>query len=240
MDRVRSMFALVTREDVGPELATELATDAASQMGSQDRTRRFLGGEAMLAVSMMSGTREDPQVGQIAEGAVRSALEKGTDDVQALRATFGAVGNLGELSLLQTARPYMTSPDAKVRRSAVRVFGRMPPEEATPVALEWLRRETSPLVKRDLYGALQQENRLMGPGANRALVDQALSDLGVMKTAYGRRAIVRLVAQSQVANDPSVRQALVRQARWEREHHTPLLNEFQNILTPAEVGEVLR
>jgi hypothetical protein len=240
MDRVRSMFALVTREDVGPELASELAIDAGNRMDSRDRSQRFLGGEAMLAVSMMSGTREDPQVGQIAQGAVRRALEKGTDDLQALRATFGAVGNLGDSTLLATARPYTTSPDPRVRRSAARVFGRMPPDEATPVALEWLRRETDPLVKRDLYGALQQENYGMGKGANRELVEQAIGDLGVMKTPYGRRAIVRLIAQSQVAKDPAVREALVRQAKWERAHHTPLLNEFQNILTPAEVGEVLR
>lgn len=240
MDRVRSMFALVVREDVGPALATELAHDADRHLSRRDELAQFLGGEALLSLSMMSGTRSDPQVTSIATASVGRALASLPPSTHGQRATLGAVGNLGQAAMLPAARPYINASDPKLRRAATRVFGRIPPPDSEGVALEWLRREDDPLVKRDLWDALQQQHFDAGKGAGRALVDEAIRQLPTTKSAYTRRAMVRLLAQSEVAQAPDVRQALVKQARWERDRKTTLLNEFQRWLTQQEVGEVLK
>lgn len=240
MDRVRSMFALALREDVGVALATEFARDANRELSLRSQEGDFLGGETLLALSMMSGAREDVEVARVARGAVSDALAGTPRNLQVARAALGSIGNLGEASMLAAARPFIAAPDPKLRRAATKAFTRMPSPESTQIALEWLGRERDALVKRDLYDVLQRQHFDAGQGAGRALTMQAIADLPTMKTPYSRRALVRLIAQSEISQEPEVRQALIRQARYEREKGTDLLNEFQHHLTQQEIGEVLR
>lgn len=240
MDQVRSMFALVTRTDVGPELAQELATDVKRYAGRKTEAADFVGGETMLALSTMSGLRSDEAIAHTTRQALSDVLAAEGPNSAIARTALKAIGNTGDPTMLQLVAPFTQHPDITTRKAAANAFSRMPPEVADPIEVEWLKRETSPFVKKELYRVLQQQHFDLQQGASRALVAQALSELPTTKSAYVRKSMIFLVAQSSVAKEPEIRRALIEQAKRERAKHTPVVNQFGLILTPEERLEVLR
>ena len=239
MDQVRAMFALVTREDVGPDLARELGADVTRHRAKRTQEGNFLASESALALGMMSGTQDNPAVTEVAKAALTSTLSS-ADEPLVRRSTLAAMGNTGEPSLLPAALPFMNSPDVSTRKDAAEVFLRMPPADSEPLQIAWLQRESSPFVKNKLYAIAQQQHLNLNVGASRAFVNQAMSDLKSMQSPRTRRSIVRLLAQSAVSTEPDVRTALKNQAKFERAAKSPLLNEFASHLTRDEIAEVLR
>ncbi|MDP2274326.1 MAG: hypothetical protein Q8N23_04505 [Archangium sp.] len=239
MDRVRSMFALGTRDDVGVPLALELADDAKKHLGKKSKQSRFLGGESLLALSMLSGLSEDAAVQKVAASALAEVLS-GHTTYPVLASALAAVGNTGDASLLPSTEPFVRSEDRRTRRAATALFNRMPPEATAAIALEWLRRETDLVVKRDLYDAIQHQHFDQQRRAERVLAEQALLDLPLMNTPMSRRPLVLLIARSAAAQEPAMRQALIAQARVELSQHSSLLKTFQDVLTQDEIAEVLR
>lgn len=240
MDQVRAMFALITREDVGHELALELSGDIGKQLGRRNKDADFLAGEAMLALSTMSGSRNDPAVAATSRQALESVLTREPAQSTNVHTALHAIGNTGDPALLAMLHPYATSADLDTRKAAAHVFSRMPPEQSDALEVDWLRRETSPFVKKELYRVIQQQHFNLQQGANRALVEQTLAELPRTKAAYTRKYMVLLISQSAVGQEPEIRRALVAQARQERARGTVLLNEFARILTRDEIAEVLR
>lgn len=243
MDSVRAMFALVVREDVGVELAQELAGDITRNVAKRTPSADFHAGEAMLALSTLSGTRENPAVAATTRQALESVLsmgQRGGAVTEPARVALKAVGNTGDATLLPLVEPWSRLEDIETRKAAAWAFSRMPPENSEAAELAWLQRETSPFVKRALYLSIQQQHFNLGQGASRALVQQAAVDLKTEKSALTRQSMVRLIAQSAVAKEPEVRELLKAQAKAERAARSPLLNEFASILTPDEIAEVLR
>ncbi len=243
MDSVRAMFALVVREDVGVELAQEFAGDISRLASKGTPSADFHAGESMLALSMLSGTRDDPAVAATTHQALESVLavgQRGGAVTEPTRVALKAVGNTGDATLLSLVEPWSRVEDLETRKAAAWAFSRMPPEASEAAELAWLQRETSPFVKRALYLAIQQQHFNLGQGASRALVQQAAADLKTERSALTRQSMVRLIAQSAGSKDPDVRELLKAQARAERAAQSPLLNEFASILTPEEIAEVLR
>ena len=238
MDRVRAMFALGTRDDVGLSLAQELAFDA-KVGGGQSKEDVFVSTESLLALSMQAGLSDDVAVQQVAVDAVSDVLRSQGTRVTLVPA-LAAVGNTGNPALLPDAVRWTQAPDRKTRRAAAAIFGRMPPAATRDLALSWLKRETDVVVRRAVYDAIQHQHFDQQLSADRALAEQALEDLPKMNTAVSRKPLVLLIARSEIAQEPAVRQALIAQARIELAQHSPLLKTFQSLLTQKEIGEVLR
>lgn len=240
MDQVRAMFALVTRTDVGQPLAQELAGDLTRQVARRTHDSDFLGGEAMLALSTMSGLRNDPAIQKVSRQALETVLTSEPQTSHPARTALRAIGNMGDPAMLPLVTDFMRANDVDTRKAAAHAFSRMPPESTDALEVEWLKRETSPFVKKELYRVIQQQHFDLQHGAGRELVEQALSELPTTSSALVRRSMVFLIAQSAVAKDPDIRRALVEQAKKERAKGSPVLNQFGTILTRAERAEVLR
>lgn len=240
MDQVRAMFGLVLREDVGVDFAQELARDVRRHIANNTRASSFLAGETMLALSTMSGSRDDAKVSAVANQALVSVIQSEAPDSHAMRVALHAVGNTGNPGLLPTVEQHLASPDVETRKAAAHAFSRMPAADTDALEVEWLKRETSPFVRKHAYMVFQQQHFNPGQGATRPLVEQALKDLKTEKSAFTRKSIVLLIAQSSIKTEPQVRKALIEQARFERAKKTTLLNLFARVLTRDEVLEVLQ
>lgn len=237
MDRTRAMFALVDREDVGAELAEELAGMATAKAAAHPDV--FLKGEAMLALSMMAGIkRKDASLHDVAVKAVAALLA--TADRNDSRIAMKSIGNLADPALLALAEPVSKHADPYVRMEAAYAFRRLNPVHSEQLVLGWLAAEKHPFVKAKLYQILQLQHFDLNTGASEALTRQAIQDMPKFSSGVDRRTVVRLLSQSSVKDEPWVRAALVAQARFEHKKNTGYLNEFSEVLTPAEMFKVLR
>jgi hypothetical protein len=239
MDRVRAMFGLVVRDDVGAELAHELHVDFRRHAAKNTKSGTFLATESLLALGVLAGSHDDPKVSKVATQALSETVREALP-FELTRATLKAIGNTGEASLLSVVTPLTQSPDVRTRQAATGVFLRMPPSVADPVEVAWLRTERNRFVRNELYHIAQQQHFNLHAGASRELVMQALVDLKTTASARARRHILRLVAQSEIASESTVREALKAQAKFERAKRSPLFQEFANLLSRDEVAEVLK
>lgn len=236
MDRVRATMALVDRDDVGLELAQELASET-SVSAAASKADVFLAGESMLALSIMSGLKREPQTVALTRETLTAVLAQ---PGPAARTALAAVGNTGDPTLLAVATPATQQPDFQTRMAAAAIFRRMPIADSEPMALEWLARETHPFVKRRLYEVLRLQYFDAQVPASEALTRQAMKDLPETKNPIARKTMIRFIASGALKNEPAFREFLKAQARYEHLHNTGVLNEFTEVLTPAEVWEVLK
>jgi hypothetical protein len=240
MDHVRAEFALILRPDVGAAYARELSGAIAQHAAGASANETFLAGQGLLALSTMSGSRDDAAVSQVARETITQTLQSQPLESDVAHVALRALGNTGEVGLLPLARRSLDSPDRMVRKAAAHAFTRMPAAGSDGLEVEWLQRETDPFVRKDAWLVFQLQHANRGEGASRLLVTQALKDLKTEKSAFTRRSMVLLVAQSSVANEPDVRQALIAQAKAERGQRGSLINLFATILTRDERAEVLK
>ncbi|MCU0698776.1 MAG: hypothetical protein MUC96_19920 [Myxococcaceae bacterium] len=237
MDRTRAMFALVDRDDVGVDFAEELSRMATASAAGHAEV--FLKGEAMLALSMMAGLkRKDAALHDVSARAVQALLATGAPNDS--RIAMKAIGNMADPALLPLAVPVSRHADPYVRQEAAYAFRRLNPVHSEALVVGWLATEKHPFVKARLYQIAQLQHFDLHTGASEALTRQALKDLPSFSSGVDRRTVIRLVAQSSVRQAAWVRDALVAQARFEHQRNTGYLNEFTDVLTPAEMWKVLR
>ena len=237
MDRTRAIFGLVDREDVGVELAQELATMATVEASTHKA--KFLKGEAMLGLSMMAGIkRKQPDLHDVSAKTVRTLLSTG--DVDDTRIAMKSIGNMADSMLLPLAIPVTKNADPFVRMEAAYAFRRLNPKHSEALVLGWLATEKHPFVKAKIYQIAQLQHFDLHTGASEALTRQAIKDLPTFSSGVDRRTVVRLLKQSSVKDQPWVREALVAQARVEHKKNTGYLDEFAEVLTPAEMWKVIR
>ncbi len=237
MDRTRAMFALVDRDDVGADFAGELAGMTTVKATAHAET--FLKGEAMLALSMMAGIkRKDASLHDVSEKAVRALLA--TKDTNDSRIAMKSIGNMADPALLALALPVVKNADPYVRMEAAYAFRRLNPVHSEALVLGWLATEKHPFVKAKIYQIVQLQHFDLHTGASEALTRQAIKDMPGFSSGVDRRTIVRLLSQSTVKKESWVREALVAQARFEHTKNTGYLNEFTEVLTPAEMWAVIR
>lgn len=238
LEKARAMFALIDRDDVGVAFAHELATDASALISSGTRSQAWIANKALLALTAMSGLRNDVEVHDVAVATVSPLLDSAVAERRKL--ALKALGNIGDVTLMPLAQRSMEDVDVSIREAATSVFRRLPPVQTDTVALSWLQREQHPFVKAKLYDVLRSQHHDAQFPAPRALAMQALSDLRTARSLHARRQMIRLLATSEVAQEADVRRAMVAQAKQERAAGSELLNEFTDVLTPEEAWEVLR
>ncbi len=239
MHRVRAMFSLLDRSDVGVDFAQELATDSQALSSASTRGDRFLPGESLLALSTMGGLRGEVAIKRVVVETLQRMLSRPLHPSSA-RLALKAVGNLGDPELIALAEPLTRAERVETRVAAASIFRRMPTRAVLDAEVAWLARESHPFVKAKLYDVIRSQHFDAQVPAEEMLVRQALLDLPKLKSPLARKHVIRMLAASAVANQPNVRAALVVQARWEYVHETGALNEFTSVLTEAEAREVMR
>lgn len=238
MSRLRATFNLLDREDVGPELAHELSSEAVSNMNTLAHKENFLRGESLLALGMMAGLRGEPRLEEVARQTFTNVLTSVSPESQVAHSAFKGMGNLGDPKLLPLVEKGAASSDMYTRMAAAHAFRRMPPKESEAEALAWLKRETHPFVKRQLYITIRRQYFDAQVGPSEAMTKQAMADLATTKAPIDRKNIIRFLAKSTMKDQPEFRKFLVAQAR--RERNSGILNTFTDILSPSEVSEALR
>jgi hypothetical protein len=236
--RARAMFGLVDRADVGVELARDLQSTSQALESEPTGARRFVASEALLALSTMSGLHEDLEVRAVALEAVRAQLRPGADR-RSQGTALRALANLGDPALLVDAQPFTVSPDEGVRRAATKVVRRLSPADTEAFALQFLAREPSLLVKKDLFVTLEAQHFDAHAPASAPLARALLPEL--QSDAHGviaRKALLRLVGGSAISQEPAVRAVLKAQARRALARRDGLEGDVLQLLTPEEIREV--
>ncbi|MFZ5440212.1 MAG: hypothetical protein ACOZQL_09405 [Myxococcota bacterium] len=236
--RARAMFGLVDRADVGVALANEFRSSSQALESNPTGGQRFVATESLLALSTMAGLHEDTEVRAVALDALSQHLTPGAD-VRSQGTALKALANLGDASLLPQALPFTASPDEGVRRAASRVLRRMAPVDTEPFAVDFLTRERSLLVKKDLLVTLEAQHfdahARTGERLSRLLVQELQNE---QHGVIARKALLRLVGNSPIAREPGVREVLKAQARRALARRDGLAADALELLTPEEVREV--
>ena len=156
-ERVRAMFSLVDRDDVGDDLAFYLALKSAPLTNSRNEGEHVLARHSLLALGMMSGLKPDEaSIRKLTERTVRSALASSTDGVMSSPA-YGALANTGDPKLLSLVEGIADHPDFVTRMMASIVVRRMPPKQTAAFTYEWLKKEKDWRVKAKIYDVLEQQ-----------------------------------------------------------------------------------
>lgn len=240
MNRARAMFSLVGRADVGEPLSRELAEDAKGALSAKNETERFHGREAALAMSTLSGLQGQPVLKEVTNQTLRELIASADPEGPVASSALKAIGNSGDASLLPVAEPFSRSTNATTRLAATNVVRRMEPAASEAFALEWLGRETDEFIKASLYDVLRTQHLDAQTPPSAAMVSRLMEDLPKTKSGIARKGMIRFLCRSVDLQQPAVREFLVAQAKREHAAGAEGLNEFVDVLTPAEVAEVLR
>ncbi|MDX2019360.1 MAG: hypothetical protein SF187_03900 [Deltaproteobacteria bacterium] len=237
MDRARAAFALVDRKDVGVELAKSLASDAKDVNTGADRMSRIFAREAALALGMMGGLKgaSDPEVKRVAVASALDLLHQGTDQAS-LSPAFGAIANIGDPALLANVAPYVYSNDPGVRSAAAISVRRMPPEQTAGMTADWLRRESDPEVKRELYHVISLQTADAQTQADRAIISQAIVDLAAQPSPLTRQSLIRILGDAK-DRFPEAKAALIRQVKIEIDHNEGLIKVLSHYLDASEINQ---
>ena len=238
--RARAMFTLVDRADVGADFARELqqTSQALSAQGTRSQAETYVGSEALLALSTMSGLHPDDEVRAIALDAIHAQLQPGATE-HAQGTALRAIANLGDPALLPEVEPYTRSSSIKLRRAATHVTRRMAPQASDAFVIGWLEREPALVVKKDLFATLELQHLDAHARPSAALTRLLASELAKDEHAViARKALLRLVGRSELAPQPEIRTLLKAQARRAIARRDGLANEALEALTPDEIREV--
>jgi hypothetical protein len=215
-DRVRATLALIGRDDVGAELAKQLHRDSSALLTEPKTARGFYGRNALLALGMFSALRQNQDAAvaaearaSISEALTASELTAGADDP--LPAALGAMGNLGDPADLPTIIGLSKHPSPDVRAQVPQAMRRLRQEQVAAFTLDWLQRETSPEVKKELYSVIQHQLLDEQTVASEALLRQAAKDLSAQPLLLTRQPLVRILGPT-ASTYEFVRQTLVAQA----------------------------
>lgn len=232
LDRARASLALATRGDVGEGFARELQRSAAG-LKSADDGSRFHATQNLLHLGILANLHgEQPEVTQIANATVAAALSavQGPADATPV---FSAMGNIGDPANLPALETWSRSSDAELRARVAIGMRRMPPPASRDFTVAWLRRETSPLVVREIYEVLQGQYLDANAQLDSELIELALRHLLEKPQVATRQPIYQLLAPH-VAHHAGVREALRQMVRYELENETGMLSYVLGLLPPRD------
>lgn len=235
-DRMRSSLALALRADVGAPLAKELKAEALRP--PQSPAEAGVSRQAVLHLGVLAGARPGEQ----------EIVEEASDLVQQLASTartpedwsvvFGLVGNLAEGTLLSQVEQWTHLPDPEIRQHVPRALRRYKVDRAQPILVEWLGRETSPAVKRELFNVIHHmyvdANRPVGE----ALKGEALRHLREQPQVLTRQSLLHILAPY-VGTDAEVREAFKHQLVVELEERSGLYSLVAEYLPAPSIYEAL-
>ncbi|MDP3154671.1 MAG: hypothetical protein Q8N23_18475 [Archangium sp.] len=235
-DRIRGSLALVTRADVGKALAQELRSEATRT--NADPAEAAVARQALLHLGILSGTRpHQADVVQESMAVVQqlAAAAKSPEDYSVL---CGMVGNMAELALLPSIEQWTHLPDPQSRKSVPAALRRYKVERVYPLVTDWLARETSPDVKRELFDALFHMYVDAGRPVDEAIRRKALEHLQEQPMVLTRQSLLHILGPF-AGSDPEVNAALRTQLKLELEERSGLYSLVAQYLPARSVYEVL-
>lgn len=219
MDRVRAAISLASRNDVGAAEADAFLAQAKGGLHSKNKPERFYARNALLAAGMVAGVSKNPEAAR----AVRQAVEPhlGSSDKRLSRVAFAALGNVGNVQDLGLIERWSYESKVEVRTWVPQALRRMPLAQVGRFELEWLRRETAPDVKRELWHLLDRQLADERQPLPDEFISVAISDLKAQHPALTRQSLIKLL--STVSEKmPEAKAALLAQAPIEFEQRSGL------------------
>jgi hypothetical protein len=233
VERIRAMFGLVDRNDVGVPLAKEFASMARDITRGHEPAKRVLGREALLALGALAGMQQDEGVTQVAVAAAALTIDEGQDPIER-RPGYGALANIGDPTYMNYADEGSREPDARDREAAAIVVRRMHPDETSDFVAAWLAREPDAHVKEAIYTPVDLQTIDYPVPVSPRLIDQALTDLAAKPRVITRKAILNILGRA-VQRYPQARQALLRQIPYELQEDSGIYDVIVRYLDPDEV-----
>lgn len=233
LDRMRATLALVTRKDVGIELAHELRKDALTS----DPTRQdeYYNSNAAMHLGILGRLQaQDAEVVAVAKETALTLLRRAGDDPVALMSPLGAIGNLAEPSLLSTLEGYTRHPDPKVRAQVPRGFRQYPYAQTEKLMADWLRRETDWEVKQEIFNILYHQLADAQRSAGEPIVREAVKHLAEQPRVLSRQSMIHILGQVK-NNYPEVREQLLNQLAVEFGNRSGLYSQITHYLLPEEI-----
>lgn len=235
MDRIRASVGLVTRRDVGAPLAKELLAESRR---SGNQSQRSVSQHALIHVGMLSGLRQDDEeVRTTVQTGLASELP-GRQTIVERAPLFSAIGNTGDLAFLPELERASRHPDPEWRAIVPIGMRRMPVAAVRDFTLEWLRRETSPLVMRELFEVVQHQYQDVGKLVDDDLKREAVQYLRRQPRILTRQSLLQLLAPF-VATDEEVRAAFRDQLKVEYETDSGMFPFIAMYLPQEDITTVL-
>ena len=237
-DRVRASLALVTRQDVGVELAHEMSRDAL-QASTGDAASDFFPRSTLLHLGVLAAEhRSDSETVAVAREAIASSLQSAGYDTYQLSPALAAAGNLADVGLLSKVVGYTHHPDWHVRELVPKALRGYRYGDVEDVWAEWLARESSPSVKEEIfdviYHQLADARRTVGP----AVAHEAMRHLRMKPLVLARQSIIHLLGPLKDSNR-EIKTLLMDQLAEEFRSQSGLYSQITMYLAPAEIDLAL-
>jgi hypothetical protein len=235
MDRVRGSLALATRPDVGAAYAQELTGEITRKPESSEEANAAR--QAVLHLGVLAGTRpNDRAVADVVRSALLSQVGVSTTPHE-LSVVFASMGNTGDLTFLPELQKWSQHPDAEFRAVTAIGMRRMNVDLVEAFTLEWLRRETHPDVKREIFEVMHHQYTDAGKPVGEALMLEAVKHLRQQPRILTRQSIFRILEPHM--SHPEVRQAMREQLKVEYEKQSGLFAFVASLLSERDVQSVL-
>jgi hypothetical protein len=235
-DRMRSSLALALRADVGAPLAKELRAEATRTGG--DEVDVAVSRQAVLHLGVLAGTRPGDRDVTEEATALAKQLVASAQTPSDWSAAFGLIGNMAEGTLLPDIAQWSRLPDPAVRQHVPRALRRYRVERVHALLVDWLARESSADVKRELFDVIHH----MYVDANRPveedLMREALRHLREQPQVLNRQSLLHVLAPF-VGTHPEVLEAFKVQLKVELEERSGLYSLVAEYLPAASIYEVL-
>ncbi len=236
MDRVRSSLALATRADAGVSVARELVAEINRPVEHMETIGA--GQQALLHLGVMAGSHQDDQeIAALTREALGSRLAS-VNTPEELAPVFAAIGNTGDLSFLPQLEQWSTNDDPEIRAKVAIGMRRMRITAVESFTLQWLSRETSFEVKREIFEVVQHQYQDAGVVAGEALLAESVRHLKQGPRILARQSIYRLIAPA-VKTNAMVREAVSSSIRSEYEAKSGLESYLIGLLPQREVMAAL-
>jgi hypothetical protein len=168
--------------------------------------------------------------------ALAEALSRPT--WQELSPVYSAIGNTGDLTFLPDIDRASRHPDPDFRATVPIALRRMPLSGVRQFELDWLQRETSPDVMRELFMVIHRQHQDVGKTIDDELATVAVNYLRRQPHLLTRQTLLMML-QPWVALRPDVRSAFRDQLKVEYEATTGMFAFIASSLSEEDVEAAL-
>lgn len=236
MERVRSSLALSGRNDVGVPVAKELAAVAGSRKPSVDKIN--VPDHSLMHLGVLAGLQtENEELTQVANRAIESRLLS-AQTPQQLKTACLSIANTGNTVFLPQLEEWSRHPNPDMRAHVAIGFRRMPVDEVHDFVVEWLAREDSFRVKREIFEVMQRQYHDADATLSDALVEQTVAHLDQRPRALTRQSIYRLLTPM-VRSHAQVRRALRESLVFELNNGQDMAHYVMSILPQRDADAAL-
>lgn len=148
------------------------------------------------------------------------------------------MGNMGDMSLMSVVEEYSRHRLTEVRENVPKAMRRYDVDQVKDFTVQWLARETSPDVKRELFDTIYHQYLDANKPVPIEIVEQAIAHLQQQPQLLTRQSIFRILTPW-VAESKRVRDVLKAQAKIEFKAKSGLYSLAAEALPREDVEEVL-